>query len=251
MTRNGIHLFTWSGSRTFLHPTFFILPAFFVLPDLIAGDTDGAMTAAWLIFVSFSSILLHEYGHIFMARHRGIPTGDIYLHFFGGVANLGPDMGRGRNEVLVALAGPAVNVVLAGLSAAGAAALKMAGMGGSLGYEAAFGFCMVNLIIMGFNLMPLFPMDGGRVLRGSLWGLLGRRRATMIAVVIGWLVALGVAVAAVILGQYLLIALVLIMVLAGLAELKAAGGFQWHEERKTNRIEPTLSRPAGRSDANA
>lgn len=133
----------------------------------------------------FGCILLHELGHAAVARSRRMPIRGITLFLFGGVAELGDEPPSARAEFLVALAGPAVSVALAALLGALAWLGYRHGWPPQavvvLGYLAA-----VNALVLTFNLVPAFPLDGGRVLRSVLWAATGDlRRATYRAALVG------------------------------------------------------------------
>jgi Zn-dependent protease/CBS domain-containing protein len=126
----------------------------------------------------FICIVLHEFGHALVARSRGMPINGITLFLFGGVSELGEEPKSASTEFLMAVAGPLVSLVLAVLFWA----LAEVGYRGGwphpvvivLGYLAT-----INAIVLIFNLVPAFPLDGGRVLRSILWGATGDvRRAT-------------------------------------------------------------------------
>jgi Zn-dependent protease/CBS domain-containing protein len=144
-------------------------------PDLPAASNWAKGLVASLLF--FVSILLHELGHAAMALRHGLRTRSITLFVFGGVAQLEKDPKDGRVEFWMAAAGPAVSFALAGLFYAGAA---LPFLGPSAAAVAKY-LAMINLMLALFNLVPAFPMDGGRLLRGALWGPLGKARATRIA----------------------------------------------------------------------
>ena len=144
-------------------------------PDLPASSNWAKGLVASLLF--FVSILLHELGHAAVALHHGLRTRSITLFIFGGVAQLEKDPKDGRVEFWMAAAGPAVSFALAGLFFA-CANLPFAGAAAA---AVAKYLAMINLMLAVFNLVPAFPMDGGRLLRGALWGSLGKARATRIA----------------------------------------------------------------------
>jgi len=144
-------------------------------PNLPASSYWAKGLVASLLF--FVSILLHELGHAVVARHHGLRTTSITLFIFGGVARLEHEPTDGRAELWMAAAGPAVSLALAGLFYAGST-LWFAGP--SVAAIAKY-LAVINLILALFNLVPAFPMDGGRLLRGALWGSLGKARATRIA----------------------------------------------------------------------
>jgi stage IV sporulation protein FB len=208
------------GTRTFLGPSFFLLPLLFILPDITSGDLSAALSTAFMISAAFMSITLHEYGHIWMARKLGVKTGDITLHLFGGVADMEGDMKTGRNEVLIALAGPAVNIVI--LSIVLPITLWMRGQGivSGLTYDALFGFTAINIFLVIFNMLPLFPMDGGRAVRGALRDRIGHLEATEFATKLSFVSAAFLCLVAYWLSNPLIAVLAVIMVFAGRGELK-------------------------------
>lgn len=153
--------------------------------------------AALTVILLFGSVLLHELGHAVAAMIYHIPVLRIRLMLFGGVAEMGDDPPNALSEFVVALAGPFVSLLVAGVSFAGYLTMRY-GVGetslvalqavrGMVGYMA-----LVNVMLAVFNLIPGFPLDGGRVLRAIIWGLNGNlRRATWWAAQIGRLVAFG------------------------------------------------------------
>ncbi len=131
-----------------------------------------------------ASILLHELGHALVARHFDIPISRIVLFIFGGVAEMDEEPRNGRSELLMALAGPAVSFTLAIIFTQAGAALDAAGFAAPAalaGYLA-----LANGLLGLFNLIPAFPLDGGRVLRAALWWWHGDlHRATRFATTVG------------------------------------------------------------------
>ncbi|MFO0907628.1 MAG: site-2 protease family protein [Isosphaeraceae bacterium] len=166
----------FAGIDVYLHPTFLLI---LFMPAVLQGGPIGLA----LVLAVFGCVLLHEYGHALMARRFGIETADITLYPIGGVARLMRLPRSPGAELLIALAGPAVNVAIA----AGLAALGIVGIWepeGLLGWF-AFELMVVNLLLAAFNLIPAFPMDGGRVLRAILSGWVGRLEATRLAAGLG------------------------------------------------------------------
>jgi Zn-dependent protease len=146
----------------------------------------GGIGAVVLVSAVFGCVLLHELGHAMMARRFGIGTVDITLYPIGGVARLQRMPRAPGAELLIALAGPAVNVMIVGALEA----TRQLGLLGSPWSPTLIGMFVdalisINLMLALFNLIPAFPMDGGRVLRALLSGWLGRGRATIIAAGIG------------------------------------------------------------------
>jgi Zn-dependent protease len=191
----------------------------------------GTVYGLVLVLALFACVTLHELGHGVMARWHGIGVRDVTLLPFGGMTRL--ELRPGQvwpvSEVLIALAGPAVNLALA---LALAPLAWLAGGGGQVGPPAlpwgpghlspaglVTSLWLGNLLLAGFNLLPIFPMDGGRVLRAvlSLWG--DRARATRTAVVVGLLLTLGLASVGLVTGSLLLVAIAVLLVLGAGREL--------------------------------
>jgi Zn-dependent protease/predicted transcriptional regulator len=131
----------------------------------------------------FATVLIHELAHSFTARANGLPVSSITLFIFGGVSNLTRESQSPKIEFLVAVAGPLTSLVLSGIFYV----LYLAVRSGPSEVTAVLGYlASVNLILAIFNLIPGFPLDGGRVLRSIVWGVTGNlRRATHIASNIG------------------------------------------------------------------
>ncbi len=131
----------------------------------------------------FGSVLLHELSHSLVAVHYGIEVKRITLFMFGGVAQLGGEPQRPRVEFLVAVAGPLTSAALAGLSYA---ALVLTPAAAPVVATLFANLVIINLAVTVFNLVPAFPLDGGRMLRALLWAITGSfRKATLIAATIG------------------------------------------------------------------
>ena len=160
-------LFTFRGIPIRLHSSFIILAAVFIGVELVRSGLSAALLSTGLGVALFSSVLLHELGHALTARHYGIVTRSITLYPFGGVAALTREPMRANEELWIALTGPLVNGALALL----ALPLML------LGVPGAGLFAAMNVALGVFNLIPAFPMDGGRVLRA--W--LSRRKGCFLA----------------------------------------------------------------------
>ena len=179
----------FAGIDVYVHSTFFLLLGFIALANWLASSTlAGTLEGIGFMLALFACVLLHEFGHALTARRYGIKTRDITLLPIGGVARLERMPEDPKQELTVALAGPAVNVVLAGvlyLWLAGQGTLEpLAGLSVS---EGSFleRVMMVNLMLAIFNLIPAFPMDGGRVVRALLAMRMEYTRATQIAAALG------------------------------------------------------------------
>ena len=177
-----------------VHWTFFLLLAFFAFIGYQGGGgLVGALDIIALIAMLFFSVLLHEFGHSLVAQRLGFKVRDITLLPIGGVSNMRTPPERPSEEVKITIAGPLVNVVLAPIFfgvgfALGADPSNLANpfVGGFSSVGQFFLYLgVINALLAIFNLLPAFPMDGGRVLRGLLAARLGRVRATEIASVVG------------------------------------------------------------------
>jgi Zn-dependent protease/CBS domain-containing protein len=135
----------------------------------------------------FLSVLLHELGHSLVARARGLPVSSITLFIFGGVSNLEQEPHSPGEEFVVAFIGPVISLILGGLSLAIAAPIGQ----GALLVKAIFVYLGTTNLLLGiFNLLPGFPLDGGRVLRSILWKITGNlQRATQWAARVGQVLA--------------------------------------------------------------
>lgn len=186
-----------AGINVYVHATFLLLIAFIVFVYWVQGhNVYTTLLGVLFVLAIFGCIVLHELGHALTARHYGIRTRDIVLLPIGGVARLERMPENPLEELRVALAGPAVNVVIAaaifGLLAAtgrtpGLRDFFNVGLGGG---DFLKRLMAVNAWLAGFNLLPAFPMDGGRVLRALLATRLEYTLATQHAAHVGQAMAL-------------------------------------------------------------
>lgn len=184
------------GIGIWVHWTFLLLPAWVFLDHLSDGvGYQLAFYAASLLLAVFGCVVLHELGHALMARRFGIRTRDITLYPIGGVARLERMSERPWEEFWIAVAGPAVNVVIACVLAG----FLLLGSGDASaeptlptlpGSRFFLDLLVANAALVLFNMLPAFPMDGGRILRALLSTFMGRLRATQIAVALGAVLAL-------------------------------------------------------------
>jgi Zn-dependent protease/predicted transcriptional regulator len=178
-----------AGIDVHVHFTFLLLLAWVGIEHYTAhGDLGEAMGGLAFILALFGIVVLHELGHALTARRFGIRTRDIILLPIGGVARLERMPDDPRQELLVALAGPAVNLVLAaGIYVVLALGQGLSPIGEALQVGGGFleQLFWVNISLALFNLIPAFPMDGGRVLRALLAMRMDRVRATEVAARIG------------------------------------------------------------------
>jgi Zn-dependent protease len=179
----------FAGIDVYMHITFLLLISWVALMHWRQGQSiTAALAGVAFILVVFLCVVLHEFGHALTARRYGIPTRDITLLPIGGVARLERMPTNPMQELWVALAGPAVNIVIA--------AFLFIWLKISASFEPMQTLTIttgpflerimaVNIFLVAFNLIPAFPMDGGRVLRAVLAARKDYARATQIAASIG------------------------------------------------------------------
>lgn len=185
----SISLGRLAGTEVRIHFTFFLLVAWFGIAATLQSGHAAGLDAVVFILAIFGCVVLHEYGHVLTARHFGISTRDITLLPIGGVASIERMPEKPGQELLVAIAGPAVNGVIAFILIAAFGAdldpeLQVASVGDPK-LDFVTRLAAANVMLALFNLIPAFPMDGGRVLRALLSFRLDRMRATRIAARIG------------------------------------------------------------------
>ena len=184
----SIRLFDVAGTAVRIHLTFFLLLAWIAAIHYTRGGAPAAVDGVAFIVLLFVCVVLHEFGHVFAARRYGIGTSDVTLLPIGGVASLERMPEKPSQEIVVALAGPAVNVVIAVLLVVVLGArfdlsqmTQLQEATSTLTGRVA----AANVVLAVFNLIPAFPMDGGRVLRALLAIPMGYTRATRVAATIG------------------------------------------------------------------
>ncbi|WP_050929749.1 site-2 protease family protein [Aestuariivita boseongensis] len=206
MFGNSVKLFTLNGFDIKVDPSWLLIAALVTwslsqhyFPEAMPGMSRAVylVTAVFAMLGLFASLLMHELAHSVVARQLGVPIKSITLFLFGGVAELEGEPGSARTEFWIAVAGPAMSIALsAGFWVVGSIASwasAAAELVAILSYLA-----MINLVLALFNLLPAFPLDGGRVLRAVLWAQSGdvvaaTRKAARSGVVLAYvLMALGV-----------------------------------------------------------
>ena len=183
----SLPIFRIAGIQLRIHVTFVLLIAWLAFGYYAQGGSPAAAEGVIFVLLLFFCVVLHEFGHALAAKAFGINTPDITLLPIGGVARLERMPEEPKQELLIAVAGPAVNVVIAlGLFVAGGsfinpfvnpAAPERVGLVSQL--------LIINVLLVAFNLLPAFPMDGGRVLRALLATRMSYARATQIAATVG------------------------------------------------------------------
>lgn len=212
------------GTVVRIHVTFLILLAWVVLSFLFKQGTAEAIGALAYTLALFGCVLLHEFGHVFAARAFGIRTPDITLLPIGGLARLEKMPEQPWQEVIVAIAGPLVNVLISGVL------LALFGLPDFTDVApASFAspttiaklLIIVNVWLVIFNMIPAFPMDGGRVLRALLAMVMPYARATSVAATVGQVFAGIGAVIGLLQGNVILLLIALFIFFAARGESSA------------------------------
>jgi Zn-dependent protease/CBS domain-containing protein len=183
------------GIDVYVHFTFLLLLAFILVAEYLRTQSlAAALFELAFICLIFATVVLHEYGHALTARLFGVQTRDITLLPIGGIARLERIPEHPGQEFLIAVAGPAVNVVLAILCLAAIVATGQWGPTDALFANPLTGgllprLLLINVWLVIFNMIPAFPMDGGRVLRAVLAMRMNYVRATQIAATVGQAIA--------------------------------------------------------------
>jgi Zn-dependent protease len=195
--QGGLRLGTLAGIEIRIHYTWlfaFVLIAWSLAQGYFPISNAGLGTGTyWILGVVsalllFGSVLVHELGHSLLAGARGLHVDSITLFIFGGVSSITKEASTARDEFLIAVVGPVTSLVLAGLFSLLGQLLPPASAVAAVTSYLAF----TNLLLAGFNIVPGFPLDGGRVLRSIVWGATGNLpRATRIASYVGQAVAFG------------------------------------------------------------
>ena len=217
------------GISVYIHPAFWLLPIFYLFSNLRATSLFHSILEVALLFAVFFCVILHEFGHALAARMFGIQTRDITIYPMGGVARLERMSEDPFEELVIALAGPAVNLVIFFLllpicihfSATPFDFENLTppnNLSGSLNHYLQM-LMLSNLGLLIFNLLPIFPMDGGRVLRALLNLAVGFSNATIASVFLGNLGAIVLVFLGLFSSNYILVLLALFVFIAGRQEL--------------------------------
>jgi Zn-dependent protease len=217
--------FSLFGVPIRLHFTFLILLAFILVVGL-SGDQSALVNTVYIIAL-FASVLLHELGHVAVSRRYGIKTKEIVMYPIGGVSRM-ESTPKPAEELWIALAGPLVNLAVA---AALGAYLYYSGqltaietLGRASDANLVERIALGNLILGGFNLIPAFPMDGGRILRAALARFRPIEEATRIAAASGRFLAIAMLFAGLFNGQFFLMFIAIFVYLGAEQENAAVTG---------------------------
>ena len=226
---------TYFGIPLRVHFTFPLILLFFGVEGWLRGDWRDALWGMLFVLVIFVCVVLHELGHSLQARRFGVTVRDIVLLPIGGMARAERIPESPREEILVAVSGPLVNFTIAALIAlvrwtAGVPVISADGFFASL--------LIVNLALGLFNLVPAFPMDGGRILRGLLALRLPYLTATRVAKDVGHLIALLFVLAGFVYAELMMLPLIAVFIFFG-----AITEERMIRSRATARAEPAPSSP--------
>ena len=218
-----------------LHPSFLLIALWVIYHWGFRQNSGVTGTIYGLVLVGavFVLVLLHELGHSMMAHEYGLRVRDITLVPFGGIARIEQMPSRPRAEAMISVAGPLVNLALALLILPVLLMVGLASGNSSIQDFAQFGISdvsltgflfyllLANLTLAIFNLLPAFPMDGGRILRAGVTPFVGRQGATTVAVAIGVTLGVLIGILGLLSGEYLIVLVMAFVILAAFAEGRA------------------------------
>jgi Zn-dependent protease len=248
-----MNLFRIRGIQLAVHSSFFLLLAYYAWLGWSDAGMAGAVWSVAMVLAFFVCVVLHELGHSFTAQGFGVKVRRILLMPIGGMAEFEAIPRQPRSELLITLAGPAVNFIIAAVLA-----IFVRFPGGFLQWQPTahslgigeFGrqLLIANLVMGCFNLVPVFPMDGGRILRALLAMHLTYLSATFWAMSVGKVLALLAVVAALYYESYLVAVLFTFILFAGDAEYRLvkrreAEDAYWTETMRRLYQEPPLLHP--------
>jgi len=190
-TRQGaIRLFRFSGIDVFLHWSWFLVAVYEINSRAGKYSSIGWNIAEYLSL--FLIVMLHEFGHSLACRQVGGRANQIVLWPLGGVAYVDPPPRPGANLWSIA-AGPLVNVVLFPILLAIGKSSRALGWAVTMPdfHQLLRSVFYINFVLLAFNIMPVYPLDGGQILRSLLWFVMGRARSLMVATVIGFVGLIG------------------------------------------------------------
>src|SRR5271156_1821567 len=184
--QGAIRLFRFSGIDVFLHWSWFLVAAY-----EIQGRTGRYSAISWNIaeyLALFLIVMLHEFGHSLACRQVGGQANQIILWPLGGVAYVNPPQRPGATLWSIA-AGPLVNVALVPIFYVLGALSRSQGWAEAMPNAYAFlhAVWIINLGLLIFNMLPIYPLDGGQILRALLWFVVGRARSLLVATILGFL----------------------------------------------------------------
>lgn len=229
--RRSLRLGTIKGIDVLVHPTFAIVFLWVAYQWGVTAQAGfaGVLFGVLVLLAVFGCVLLHELAHALVAVEQGHRVRDVTLLPIGGVARIEQSLMTPRSEALIAIAGPAMNVAIAiALTPLVAIVVSIRHIDHPISIllyaseVSLAGFVLylwiANLMLAAFNLIPAFPMDGGRLLRAALSRFRGKAEATRTAVTIGYVFAVLLAVGGLIIGDYLMPLVSIFIVIAAQME---------------------------------
>lgn len=217
--RYTLYAGSYFGIPVRIHFTFPLILLVFGIEAWVTVGWPAALRAVVLIMAVFVCVVLHEFGHSLQVRRFGIRVRDVVLLPIGGMARAERIPEKPWQEIVVAVSGPLVNFVLAG---ALFGIISIRGRPMDLETDLPTNLLVINLVLGTFNLIPAYPMDGGRILRGLLALRLPYLRATRYAKNVGQLIALGFVVVGFVDNTFILLPLIAVVIYAGaISEEKA------------------------------
>jgi Zn-dependent protease len=215
-----------AGIEVRIHATFFLLLAFYGFLHFEQGGWDAARSGMAFILLLFLCVLLHEFGHALAARAFGIHTPDITLLPIGGVARLARMPRDPFQELIIAIAGPAVNVLIALILFLAIGRFvdwqDMLSVAEGSPSEFLLRLLAVNVWLVIFNCLPAFPMDGGRILRALLAMVMPHDRATAYAGRVGQIMAALFGVWGLVSGNFILLLIAVFVFMGAQQEINAS-----------------------------
>src|SRR5436190_9820340 len=181
----SLPIFRIAGIQLRIHVTFLLLIAWLAFGYYAEGGSAVAANRVIFVLLLFLCVVLHEFGHALTAKSFGINTPDITLLPIGGVARLERMPEEPRQELIIAIAGPAVNVVIAACLFLVIGSRHVFSSTVVQGNDMIGQLLSINVMLVLFNLLPAFPMDGGRILRALLATRMSYVRATQVAANVG------------------------------------------------------------------
>src|ERR1022692_4709077 len=191
-TRQGsFRLFRFAGVDVYLHWSWFLIAVYGI--NLRAGKYSSMVWPVLEYLALFLIVLLHEFGHALACRQVGGQANQIVLWPLGGVAYVAPPPRPGATLWSIA-AGPLVNVVLLPVLSVAVTMSRSAGMAATAPdlYALLLAVRFINQYLLIFNILPIYPLDGGQILRSLLWFVFGRARSLMVATILGFVGVAGV-----------------------------------------------------------
>jgi Zn-dependent protease len=184
--QGSIHLFRYSGIDVFLHWSWFVVAAYEI--QIRKGSYSSVTWNVLEYLALFLIVLLHEFGHALACRQVGGRADRIVLWPLGGVAYVDPPPRPGATLWSIA-AGPLVNVALAPVLYVVVMLSESSGWGQAMPdlYKLLGTILWIDVALLVFNMLPIYPLDGGQILRSLLWFVLGRARSLMVATVLGFI----------------------------------------------------------------